>query len=147
MDVPFLQKLRADRRFASPDRVGDLKLLFPPFRLKIESIVQEARALGEEYAVFETYRSTERQAKLFAEGRTKLRRVGVHHYGLAADLVRRIDGELTWEADYALLGRLAKARGLVWGGDWRFRDEVHVQAIAVSDQPRLFSGAWYPATV
>lgn len=147
MDTPFLSKLKTDRRYTSIERVSDPALLFPPLRAKIESIVAEAKALGQELVIFETYRSAARQARLFAEGRTKLARVGVHHYGLAADLVRRVNGKLTWEADYALLGGLAKRRGLVWGGDWRFRDEVHVQGIPVSDQSRLFSGAWYPKTI
>ena len=147
MDIPFLQKLKDDRRYTSIERVSDPILLFPPFRLKIESILAEAKGLGQEFVLFETYRSTQRQAQLFAEGRTKLARVGVHHYGLAADLVRRIEGRLVWEADYALLGKLAKRRGLTWGGDWRFRDEVHVQGIPVSDQSRLFSGVWFPTTV
>ena len=146
MEHSFLAKLRRDPRYRSPDRVSSPDLLYPPFRTIVERIVLQAKAKGQEFVIFETYRSTERQTQLFREGRTKLRNVGVHHYGLAADLVRKVDGRLTWEADYTLLGQLAKARGLIWGGDWKtFPDSVHLQYIPVRDQARLLRGEWFPS--
>jgi len=50
---------------------------------------------------------------------TKLKTVGVHHYGLACDLVKDIAGEPSWKGDFAFLGRLAKKHKMIWGGDWR----------------------------
>ena len=83
---------------------------------------------------FETYRSQARQTKLFAQGATQLKTVGVHHYGLACDLVKDIAGSPSWKGDFKFVGRLAKKYKLIWGGDWgrpgvrtRFPDEVHVQ--------------------
>ncbi len=126
--------------------MGDLGLLHPTFRKKVEAVIRDARKQGQEFAVLETYRSRERQARLFAEGRSQLKLVGVHHFGLAADLVRKIDGAITWNlADYRLLGELADKHGLVWGGRWKFRDAVHLQAIAVKDQGKLFRGEWFPS--
>ncbi|RYG44730.1 M15 family peptidase [bacterium] len=145
MENAFLKKLRADPRFRSTERISDPALLEPAFRRKVETILKESRRRGQEYVLFETYRSRERQAELFRQGVTQLRTVGVHHYGLAADLVRKVDGRLTWEADYRLLGELADAQGLVWGGRWKFRDAAHVQAIAVKDQAKLFRGEWFPS--
>jgi hypothetical protein len=44
---------------------------------------------------------------------TKLKTVGVHHYGLACDLVKDIAGEPSWKGDFAFLGRLAKKHRLI----------------------------------
>jgi len=38
--------------------------------------------------------------KLFAQGATKIKTVGVHHYGLACDLVKDIGGEPSWQGDF-----------------------------------------------
>lgn len=140
----FLKKLRADPRFRSTERISDPALLHPSFRRKVEWILAEARKRGQEFVLLETYRSKERQLELFDQGVTQLKAVGVHHYGLAADLVRKVDGKLTWSASYRLLGELSDKQGLVWGGRWKFVDAAHVQAIAVKDQARLFRGEWYP---
>ncbi len=95
---------------------------------------------------FETYRSQERQAKLFVDGTTKLKNVGVHHYGLACDIVRSVDGKPSWDGDFSIIGRLAKKHGLVWGGDWKtFPDAYHVQRCRMADQKALFAGTWYPS--
>jgi D-alanyl-D-alanine carboxypeptidase len=79
--------------------------------------------------------------RLFAQGATQLKTIGVHHYGLACDLVRDNSGTPSWKGDFKFLGKLAKKYDLVWGGDWgkpqvktRFLDDVHVQRCAVSDQ-------------
>jgi hypothetical protein len=70
-----------------------------------------------------------------------LKTIGVHHYGLACDLVKDIFGTPSWKGDFKFLGKLAKKYDLVWGGGWgkpqvemRFLDNVHVQRCAVSDQ-------------
>ena len=144
MENAFLKKLRLDPRFRTTERVADPGLLYPSFRKRVEAILREAKLRGQEYVLFETYRSRERQAELFRQGVTQLKTVGVHHYGLAADLVRRVNGKLTWDADYRLLGELADKQGLVWGGRWKFVDAAHVQAIPVKDQPKLFRGDWFP---
>jgi hypothetical protein len=101
--------------------------------------------------VYETYRSRQRQKLLFDRGATKLEQVGVHHYGLACDIVKSVNGQPSWKGDFSFLGRLAKKHGLIWGGDWgrpgspnRFVDAVHVQRCAVARQKRLFAGTWYP---
>ena len=134
-----------DHRFDTSERVSDLNLLEPTLRRKVQAVVRDAAGHGVELVVFETYRSRDRQQMLYSQGATRLKLVGVHHYGLACDLVRRVNGHLDWDADYSLLGKLCRAHGLVWGGDWKgFVDSVHVQWVAVRDQPRLFAGAWYP---
>lgn len=137
--------------FNSQSRVHELDLLEPTTRAAVEAILAEAKTLDVPLIVFETYRSTKRQDFLFRQGQSQLQKVGVHHYGLAADLVRLVRGQPNWQVDYKFLGPLAKKHGLVWGGDWgnpakrnSFVDSCHVQRIAVADQERLFNGTWYP---
>jgi hypothetical protein len=143
--------IKNDRRFESVKRVSDMELLEPVTRAAISNIVEDARALGIDLMVFETYRSPARQQQLFNQGASKLRVVGVHHYGLACDLVKVVSDEPSWKGDFSFLGRLAHEHGLIWGGDWgdptvshSFVDAVHVQRCAVSMQPALFRGSFYP---
>ncbi len=141
----FADVIRHDPRFLSPGQIRDTQLLEPITRAAVAAVVAEAAAMGIALQVTETFRSQARQAQLFARRATQLEKVGVHHYGLACDFARIEDGKADWNAaDWTFLGPLAAKHGLVWGGDWSLRDLVHVQRVAVADQNKLFSGAWYP---
>ena len=149
----FTDVIQADPRYASTERINDLALLEPVTRNAVQAIISAAETQGHKLVVTETFRSQARQATLFAKGATQIRKVGVHGYGLAADLVLiGPDGAADWTgADYTILKDLAEAQGMIWGGDWGnstiahgFRDLDHVQRINVSDQAALFSGSWYP---
>ena len=78
----------------------------------VQAIIEDANAHGIKLMIFETFRSQERQAFLFDQGATRLKKVGVHHYGLACDLVKDINGEPSWKGDFSLLGTLAHQHGL-----------------------------------
>lgn len=147
----YLEVIKKSPRYLSKQRVADLALLEPNMRRKVEAILKDAKGNGLDLMVFETYRSKERQKQLFAQGVTKLKNVGVHHYGLACDLVRVHNGEPSWDGDFSLVGHLAKAHALIWGGDWgtpdqhhTFIDAPHVQWCSVKDQTKLMNGTWYP---
>lgn len=140
-----------DAHFDSPARVTDPSLLEPITRQLVEGIVSAAHQMGIEVMIYETYRSQERQQELFLHGATRLKTVGVHHYGLACDIVRVVGGEPSWKGDFSFLGQLAHSSGLIWGGDWgapgvknSFIDSVHVQRCTVARQGDLFAAAWYP---
>lgn len=140
-----------DPRFNLAKRVLDMQMLEPGMRIRVHRVVEDARVHGVELMVYETFRSRARQQALFASGASKLREVGVHNYGLAADIVKSIDGDPSWKGSFDLLGTLAHAHGLIWGGDWGdptrqhdFRDLVHVQRIPVGRQAALFRGDFYP---
>jgi hypothetical protein len=140
-----------DPRFNSAARVGDASLLEPTTRQLVASIISAAHQMGIELMTFETYRSQNRQQELFNQGATKLRTMGVHHYGLACDIVRVVSGEPSWKGDFSFMGHLAQSCGLIWGGDWgapnikhSFIDSVHVQRCTVARQGDLFAGRWYP---
>lgn len=138
-------------KFRTTGPVGDMELLEPVTRQRVEAILADAQAQGVHLIVFETYRSKERQQMLFQKGVTKLQQVGVHHYGLAADLVRDVGGEPSWKGDFSILGKLARQHGLIWGGDWgapdkphSFVDPYHVQRCSLARQKTLFAATWYP---
>jgi len=140
-----------DRRINTLDRIDDLELLEPVTRQKIIKIIADAKHSGVELMVFETFRSKARQQFLFEQRVTKLYEVGVHHFGLACDLVLNINGAPSWKGDFSILGQLARKYGLIWGGDWGkpyekndFVDAAHLQRCSIIKQPSLFSFEWYP---
>lgn len=119
-------------------------------------VKDEYEAAHSEYRLRETcgYRSPEEQARLYAHGRNNGRpivtqidgvtRLGRHNQfpAEALDFVVLIGGKVTWDPDaYAAVGAIAKRYGLVWGGDWEFKDLAHLQlpgpnSIAVDSRPR-----------
>lgn len=147
----YTDVISKDARFGSLTRVADPSLLEPGTRQLVERIITASLQMGIEVLIYETYRSQDRQQQLFNSGASKLRTVGVHHYGLACDIVRSVGGEPCWKGDFTFLGQLAQSSGLIWGGDWgapqikhSFIDSVHVQRCTVARQGDLFAGVWYP---
>jgi hypothetical protein len=141
----YTDTIKGDARFKTIKVVADMKLLEPVFRQTVESILADAKAHGLNVKVFETYRSQARQTRLFNEGATTLKTVGVHHYGLSCDIVRVVNGQPSWKGDFSFLGEFARAYGLIWGGDWSsFNDPYHLQRCTIKRQGSLFRGEWYP---
>lgn len=147
----YTDVIRKDPRFNTSKRVADLNLLEPVTRAAVQAILADAKAQGHEVMVFETYRSQDRQEDLYDQGVTQLQTVGVHHYGLACDIVKVVDGEPNWNGSFDFLLQLARKHGMISGIDWgrpdishSFIDECHVQRVRVSDQRALFDGEWYP---
>ena len=114
----FTDVISKNSRFNNKERIADLALLEPVTRKIIQSIVDAANKGGIQVMVFETFRSSARQIDLFNKGASTLKTVGVHHYGLACDIVRNINGEPSWKGDFGFLGKLAHSFGMIWGGDW-----------------------------
>jgi|ERR1039457_2965219 D-alanyl-D-alanine carboxypeptidase len=147
----YTEVIQQDPRFRSTTAVHDIDLLEPATRAAVQAIIDAAAAQGITLQVTETYRSGERQQQLFTQKATQLQTVGVHHYGLAADFCKIVDGKASWDGDWSFLAPLCAANGLVWGGDWgepgkphSFRDYDHVQRCDVGQQTLLFAGTWYP---
>ena len=145
----YTDAIRTSPKFASVGKVADLELLEPVTREAVQRVCAAAQDQGIQLMVFETYRSQERQEQLFKKKATKLRIVGVHHFGLA--FVKDIGGQPSWKGDFRFLKGLAEGNGLIWGGDWgnghvvhSFVDADHVQRISVTDQSKLFNLSWYP---
>jgi D-alanyl-D-alanine carboxypeptidase len=147
----YSEVISLDARFCSSNCVDDPALLEPVTRQLVQRLLAMAQNIGTKLMIYETYRSQQRQQELFNNGAARLRFAGVHHYGLACDIVRSVNGEPSWKGDFSLLGKLAQSCGLIWGGDWgapqiqhHFVDSVHVQRCAVARQNDLFAGVWYP---
>ena len=147
----FTDVLQQDARFHSRKPLNDLNLLEQVTRSLVQPVIQEAATLGISLMVFETYRSQDRQLDLFDQGKSQLHTVGVHHYGLACDLVRDVCGQPSWEGDFSFLKVIARRHKLIWGGDWgtpcqphKLYDAVHLQRCTVARQAALFRGDWYP---
>lgn len=147
----YTDTLRPHPSFELSRRFSSLDLLEPGTRSRVAAIIADAQAHGVSLMAWETFRSRARQKLLFDKGVSKLQQVGVHGFGLACDIVFDIAGEPSWKGDFSLLGSLARAHGLIWGGDWGdparkhgFVDAVHVQRCPLRRQAALFREEWYP---
>jgi len=114
----YADVIAKNARLASSVRICDPVLLEPMTRQPTERLVSAARQMGIEVMICETYRSQDRQQELFNSAASKLRTVGVHHYGLACAIVHSVGGEPGWKGDFTFLGQLAQSCGLIWGSDW-----------------------------
>ena len=100
--------------------------------------------LGKPVRVVEGYRSNERQAALYAQGRTTPGRIvtnakpgqSKHNVGKAVDFVFRETGYDAPQKDWDLLWMMCNSFGLAtgvaleWGGNWRgFPDRPHVEMV------------------
>jgi hypothetical protein len=152
----YTDVIMKDPRFNSRTPVRDINLLWPPFRAKIAALIADATAEGHDIRTSETYRSQALQTYYFeVTHTTRLRTVGVHHYGLAVDLVLYVGGVYESRGDryYNILEPLCEKYKLISGADWGFpppsahdfNDWGHVQAIPVLQQGPLFAGHWYPS--
>jgi peptidoglycan LD-endopeptidase CwlK len=119
----------ADRRWdqMQPDFVQRL--------LRVFKVMRDEH--GYDMVLLEGYRSPERQAMLAAQGQ-HVTMVGAwqsyHQYGMAADVAFWRQGRVViserdpWAMrGYDLLGEVAEAHGLTWGGRWKMRDLGHVE--------------------
>ncbi|SKA95193.1 peptidoglycan L-alanyl-D-glutamate endopeptidase CwlK [Prosthecobacter debontii] len=116
-------------------------------RAKLEPFVAAAQEVMVKYGVkvevISGLRSWQKQAELYAEGRTKPGKIVTkakpgsswHNYGLAIDLGlfkdgQYLDSENPRQADklYQELGQLAAAQGIEWAGTWKsFAEGPHFQ--------------------
>lgn len=105
-------------------RIADLTLLRPEFRSKLELLLDDCAEHLPTLKVFESVRSPERQAELYARGRDPkasdfgrtVTKAGpwqsAHQFGMGVDLVFCPNGQWSWDGDWALLRQLANQRGL-----------------------------------
>jgi len=119
----------------------DRTQLYPPFVMRLRSMLAEGMAEGNQYWAISGYRSAAEQERLYAIGRTtpgtKVTNAraleSMHNYGLAVDLCRdaivaRSGLQPDWRKEsYAPLGVLAKKHSLTWGGTFENFDGPHVQ--------------------
>lgn len=132
----FLKSLVTSDKFLNANPVKDPALLLPAFYSKLQKSIAEfnIKYPNVEIIFVETYRSNTLQMQHFKNGASKIKKDGMHHYGIAADLAFRINGKFTYNGDYSYLRKCHKSAGLEVLGLW---DIGHVQYIPVSEQSAL----------
>lgn len=152
MDSFYTNVIRRDPRYGSTAVIKDLALLEPGTRAAVQAMITEAASLGHELRVGETYRSQQRQHMLYEQKLTQLSNVGVHGFGLAADLQLFVKGKYDPDGQhYEFFQALAQKHKLISGIGWgtpkahhTFTDWDHLQRVPVFRQNALFAGTWYP---
>ncbi len=141
--------IKKSPKYLSPTLVNDVDLLYPKFLLLILKTFVTARKEGLSVTLFETYRSQQRQVELFARGVTRLQTNGMHHFGIATDIVF-LNGKNPSFApnnNWARLGAIGRGFGLEWGGSWQgFVDLPHFQLVpaTVADQAQIINKNYPP---
>ena len=123
-----------------PATKARLKLIYPDMAIRVIRLIGDMQRLTKlSMRVSEGFRTFDRQAELYASGRTAKgpiltnARAGesMHHYGCAVDLCfRGLDPYLTKltkdqrDEVWKTFGRLATAYGFDWGGDWNGNGRV-----------------------
>lgn len=116
-------------------QLRDLSKLFPPFRKRIEQLLQRANLMNMSAFIGETYRSPARQNEVLSKGYSKAEAfLSYHQYGLAADIyLEGANGTKSISQDFDDYLALATLNtelglGLVWGGGWTSpKDGPHFQ--------------------
>jgi peptidoglycan LD-endopeptidase CwlK len=128
-------KKKLPKEVAKPDYNRPVALV-PLVQRKADAVVAEMARLGHPVRIVEGFRSFERQAQLYAQGRTTPGAVvtnakageSFHNYGVAVDFVFRKEGYNAGDTLWSLLGKVGKLQGFEWGGDWKgFVDRPHFE--------------------
>lgn len=122
--------------------------LHPSLQIFEPLLIKRMETLGVPMFCHCAVRTPDEQAKVFAEGFSKLR-YGPHNAGLAVDIIHGVRAWNLSRKQWALIGHigkeLAQSRGLklVWGGDWKDPwDPAHWE---VKGWPGLDQGFPFPA--
>ncbi len=96
--------------------------------------LEECKRQGLNVLITETYRSQERQNKLYAQGRTASgkkvtwTRHSRHTSRRAWDICQNVKGqEYSNTTFFRRCGEIAKSLGIIWGGDWSTPDMPHFE--------------------
>ena len=115
----------------------NLKTLLPEAEVHARRFLQAVLDAGYDVQVLDGTRTFAEQDGLYAQGRTKPGKKVTnarggqsnHNYGIAWDIGLFKDGDYLEESPlYRKVGKIGKAFGLEWGGDWKNPvDEPHYQ--------------------
>lgn len=132
----YVAQIITSDRFNSPNACKDRTLLLKEFDEALSKSIKRfnIRYPDIEVVFVETYRSNALQKIHYDNGASKIKKDGMHHYGIAADLAFKINGKFSYNGDYEFLRHCHEAEGLHLLGAW---DIGHVQFIPVSKQQNL----------
>lgn len=115
-----------------PRSEKNIATLHPKVQPLARQLVLDAAKAGIEIRITSAHRTYEEQNALF-EKRPKVTNArggfSNHNFGLAIDVTIFKNGQPVWESpNYKTLGKIGKALGFEWGGDWTsIVDEPHFQ--------------------
>ena len=108
----------------------DITMCHPELQEKAVKLIVECKKQGLIVKLGECFRSAAEQDALYAQGRTKPGNIvtnakgssysSMHQWGVAFDIIRN-DGKGAYNNSdgwFNKVGRIGKALGLEWGGDW-----------------------------
>ena len=112
--------------------------LAPPVKQRALAFVEAAKAKGIDLLVTSTYRDSESQDALYAQGRSTPGNIVTkakagqswHNWRCALDVVPLVNGKAIWDdqAIWKQVGEIGKSCGLEWAGDWKtFKEFPHFQ--------------------
>lgn len=113
-----------------------LSTLHPTVALKATQWLDELEGSGMQVLLTDGLRSLEKQASLYAQGRTKSGPIvtnskpgeSFHNYGLSIDFYPCNSRGTILKVSHKPYAEVAKTLGFSWGGDWRsFVDQPHLQ--------------------
>lgn len=105
-------------------------------RLRAVKFLASCARAGHRVFITQTLRTSEEQAALYAQGRTKPGKVvtnskpgsGWHEVARAFDIAFKTpDDEVTWDGPWEAVGTIGEAQGLAWGGRWHTPDRPHFE--------------------
>jgi len=126
--------------------------LAPPVKQRAQAFVEAAKTKGIDLLVTSTYRDSESQNALYAQGRTTPGNIVTrakagqswHNHRCALDVVPLVNGKAVWDdqAIWKQVGEIGKACGLEWAGDWKtFKEYPHFQYTSGLTMDQLQAGA------
>jgi len=126
--------------------------LAPPAKERAEAFIEAAKVKGIDLLVTSTYRDSDSQNALYAQGRTTPGNIVTrakagqswHNWRCAFDVVPLVNGKAIWDdqAMWKQVGEIGKACGLEWAGDWKtFKEYPHFQYTGGLTLAQLNQGA------
>ena len=116
-------------------RLNSTNLLYCPMVDILLSGVKSANKAGIPVAIFETFRTPQRQDQIYAQGRTTPGNIvsnakgwqSWHQFGVAADIALLIDGRWSWDFDPKEVSKHFDTDKLIWGGTFKNFDGPHYE--------------------
>jgi peptidoglycan L-alanyl-D-glutamate endopeptidase CwlK len=126
--------------------------LAPPAKQRALAFIAAANAKGIDLLVTSTYRDSESQDALYAQGRSTPGNIVTrakagqswHNWRCALDVVPLVNGKAIWDdqAMWKQVGEIGKSCGLEWAGDWKtFKEYPHFQYTGGLTLAQLQQGA------
>ena len=126
--------------------------LIPPAKSRVLSFIEAAKKQGIDLLVTSTYRDSESQNALYAQGRTAPGKIvtnakagqSFHNYRCAVDVDPIVNGKAVWDDKnlWNKLGALDESCGLEWAGRWKtFKEMPHFQYTGGLTIAQLSQGA------